>query len=257
MKILHIFFGLVLLWTAATASAQQVTLFTPSVTVKPGSNVHFDIKVKNFQQITAVQFSLKWNKDVIQFIGVDNFNLPGLVTDLNFGLLKTDQGELRFSWVQNDLKGFTLKDSLQLFSIWFKAIGPEASNTKVSFSNDPIVIEIINTSGAQPFQIDNGTITVKMLTSTDEVITSDFVLHQNSPNPFRESTQVSFEMSRAVPGRITLHDTSGRLIYEEEKYFQSGKHFLTFKRSVFRKAGTYFFTLQTSAGSGSRRMVVQ
>jgi hypothetical protein len=237
-------------------SAQQVTLMTPNVMVQPGSNVHFDIKVKNFLKISAVQFSLKWNKDVVEFIGVDNFNLPGLVTDLNFGLLNTSKGELRFSWVQGDLSGVTLKDSAQLFSIWYKAIGADKSNTKVSFANDPIVIEVINANGAQPFTLENGTIEVKTLTPSSEVISNDFVLYQNAPNPFSESTVLKFDLKKGVETNIRIYDHLGKVIFEENRFYPAGKQSMTLGRELFGKAGTYFFNLSTPAGSASRQLVV-
>ncbi len=257
MKILHIFFCLLLLSHTASATAQQVTLVTPNITVQPGANVHLDISVKNFQQITAVQFSLKWDKNVLQFIGVDNFGLPGLVVDLNFGLLNVNNGELRFSWVQGNLSGLTLKDSSQLFSIWFKAVGPHESSTKLSFANEPIVIEVINSNGTQPFILENGTITIKQLTSTLEVVSNDFVLYQNVPNPFVETTSIQFELKKGSNANISIFDNSGRRIFERSDYYSPGKHNMVLNREIFGKAGTYHFSLSTPGGVATRPLVVK
>jgi len=86
-------------------------------------------------------------------------------------------------------------------------------------------------------------------------------LHQNVPNPFNPTTQISFELTR--PGHVTLavYDVSGRRI----KTLQSGQlgvgpHFVTWNgrtdAGIMATSGVYYYMLETSAGRLARSMVL-
>lgn len=49
-------------------------------------------------------------------------------------------------------------------------------------------------------------------TSVDEVLQSEVIALQNTPNPFRESTQIEFDMPTAGSYVLTIYDDSGKLM---------------------------------------------
>ena len=50
-------------------AAGSVTFITDSVTVQPGSNITIPVKVKNFNQISAFQFTICWNDTLLSYSG--------------------------------------------------------------------------------------------------------------------------------------------------------------------------------------------
>lgn len=245
------------LFALGTLQAQEVILKTPDMQVDPAASIHLDLLVGDFEMITGIQFSLNWDPDVLEFVGVDNFGLPGMTTEGNFGILETPDGKLRFSWYQQEVTGVTLADMSPIFSVWFKVVGQPATATQVKISNEPIIVEVISADGIVPFTIQNGTVTVQGANATTETVTVDFVLYQNSPNPFTDITYVRFDLNKATEAHLSIYDQSGKAVFSKSGQYTAGSHAVTLERSLFQSAGTYLFTLKTANGMAARQLVLQ
>jgi hypothetical protein len=258
MKKINIFiFFLALLWVTGL-NAQQVTFKMPDMSADPGVNIHVDLQVENFQDVTGMQFSINWDSSVLEFIGVDNFGLPDLTYDGNFGAIETAEGKLRFVWYKQDLTGVDLEDMSTIFSLWFKTIGVPSSTSKVMITNDPIEIEVVGTSGMLPYDVQNsGTITVGGPNSSKETLTNDFVLFQNNPNPFLEMTYISFNLFQNSPAELIIYDPSGKVILKQNMNFAAGMHRIPVSRDIFHSRGAYFYTLKTERATATRQLIVQ
>ena len=257
MKKLNIYTFFLTLLMAAGLNAQQVTLMMPDMAVEPGANVHVDVQVENFDDIAGVQFSINWDKNVLSFIGVDNFGLPDLSVDGNFGTVETSGGKLRFVWYQQDLSGVTLDDNSTIFSIWFKATGTPNSSTQIAISNEPIVIEVVSVNGMLPYTVDNGTITVQGSTASKETLTTDFVLYQNSPNPFDDITYISFSLEQNMQAELSIFDPSGKVIFKQNKIFATGLNRIPVSRDILQSPGSYFYSLKTEKAIATRQLIAQ
>jgi hypothetical protein len=232
-------------------------LIVPDMSVEPGADVHIDIKVKNFQEITGTQFSLNWNPDVLEFSGTDNFGLPDLSLDGNFGLSDVDEGKIRFAWYQNDLSGVTLEDMSTIFSIWFKAVGALNESTQLMITDDPIVVEVVDTEGEAAHQVQNGTITIGSTNSVTTTSKQGIRLLQNNPNPFTDLTYVEVESASAVKGTLSVYDNSGKSIYSIAVDLRNGLNRIPLSRTVFGSAGSYYYTLETPKSYATRKLSVQ
>ncbi len=242
---------------ASGLNAQQVTIKTPDMSVEPQANVHVDVSVQDFEQIIGAQFSLNWNKSVLQYVGVDNFGLPNMSTDLNFGTLQTQDGKLRFSWVHDELTGVTVPDMEQIFSIWFKAIGGPGTSTDLMLSNDPIQIELTGVNDTVPVVGDNGTITLLGTSATTESQTTDFTLFQNNPNPFSVVTYINFRLEKTEPATLTILDQSGKKVLEKSGEFAAGLNSIPVYRDILQSTGNYLYTLKTANATATRQLIVQ
>lgn len=245
------------LFALGSLHAQQVTLKTPNMEVEPNATIHLDLLVEDFEMITGVQFSLNWDPNVLEFVGVDNFGLPGMSTEGNFGTLEADQGKLRFIWYQQEVTGVTLPDMSAIFSLWFKVTGTPNSKTEVMISDQPIVIEVVGVSGMLPYDVENGTVTVMNPNASTEVRSTDFILFQNSPNPFTDVTQVRFDLQTNTQTLISIYDQHGREVFSQKGYYTTGSHNITLYREQFGSAGTYLLVLKTSNGSAAMHLIVQ
>ncbi len=245
------------LFAFCSLQAQQVTLKTPDMEAEPNANIHLDLLVEDFEMITGVQFSLNWDPNVLEFVGVDNFGLPGMSTEGNFGTLETDKGMLRFIWYQQEVTGVSLPDMSPIFSVWFKVIGTPNAKTQVAITDQPIVIEVVGVNGMLPHQVENGTVTVMDPNASTEVHATDFVLFQNSPNPFTDVTQVRFDLQTSTKAHLSIYDQRGREVYSQQGQYAAGSHYLTLYRDQFASAGTYLLVLKTANGSAAMQLVVQ
>ncbi len=256
MKKNNVYSLLTALLFSLSLQAQNVMLKMPDMTIDPGANLHLDIQVDNFESIVATQFSINWDASVLEYIGVDNFGLPNMSVDGTFGTMDVSEGILRFAWYQQDLSGVTLDDMSTIFSVWFKAIGDPNAATEVMITNNPTPIEVVNVnSDIIPFQVDNGTITIQGPNNSKETITQDFVLFQNSPNPFKEITYITFNLESNTQARLSIFDNSGKVIYQQNQVFNTGLNKIPVRRDLFQSSGTYFYTLETKKAIATRQLI--
>jgi hypothetical protein len=86
-----------------------------------------------------------------------------------------------------------------------------------------------------------------------------FGLAQNRPNPFRETTQIRFELARAAEARIDVFDVSGRLVRTlVNQALPAGPHTVVWDgRDAQRNAvagGIYFYRLTSGGETDIQRM---
>ena len=92
--------------------------------------------------------------------------------------------------------------------------------------------------------------------------TSALVLEPNRPNPFRSATAISFSIPSADEVRLGIYDVTGRLVRRliDERRLAAGAHERTWdgldERGRPAAPGVYYYRLETSADSGTRKMLL-
>lgn len=83
-----------------------------------------------------------------------------------------------------------------------------------------------------------------------------FKLHNNYPNPFNPSTQISYELSRSGFVSLKVYTVSGKEVAELVNEHQPrGGHMVTFNASSL-PSGVYFYRLKVDADSVVKKMVL-
>ena len=207
-----------------------------------GEIVTLDFMAKEINQLSGFQFALKFNTDFLNFQKLKKGNLNHL-DESNFGI-QTDQGLISASWVnmafdQNE------KTEGRLFSLQFKALqsgslqdliklsptrlAPEAYTNDLNISNLKI-----NFSEAFP--------------STDLVVT-------NIPNPFHQETVIQFELPDSDLITLKLMDVNGKVIKIIQRDFDKGLNKIKLDAELFPSNGVYFYHLETSDESITKKIL--
>lgn len=163
MKAIHLFtlFGLFVFFTACQkqeplvaedpieesfddldfrAASNAIKFKVGSSTGAPGDRVCVDVTVKNFKDIVGVQYSMRWRKKVLEFDGVENFNLNGLDAS-SFGT--PDPGRLNLVWFDPDLDGETVGNNKPIYTVCFRIKNnPAAEMSRVAIKGNPLPIEV-------------------------------------------------------------------------------------------------------------------
>ena len=127
----------------ATNAQSAVTLSAGKGSGATGTTVCVQVTASGFRKIISMQYSMKWDTQVLEFTGVKDFRLPFLTQD-NFGLGKSKSGQLTFAWIDNNLKGITLPDGSPIFQLCFRLKGKTGTVGTVSFSPQPTPYEVAN-----------------------------------------------------------------------------------------------------------------
>jgi hypothetical protein len=93
------------------------------------------------------------------------------------------------------------------------------------------------------------------VTGLDNAINSDFVLHQNEPNPASDNFKINYELPRDGQIRFELHNSLGQLIKVIEGNRNAGTHTIELDAQSMA-AGVYYYSLKFGEASKTLKMVV-
>ena len=125
------------------ANQSPLTLGVANERVKSGEDICLNVQVADFNQLLSMQYSVRWDPQMLQFIKTDGYQLGGLGPE-DFGAHRTAEGILTAVWIDDNLQGVTVADGATIYQICFKAIGAAGQNTEVSFSDGPTPFEVVN-----------------------------------------------------------------------------------------------------------------
>jgi uncharacterized repeat protein (TIGR01451 family) len=84
----------------------------------------------------------------------------------------------------------------------------------------------------------------------------DFVVYQNNPNPFSESTSVKYYITNDEMVQMVIHDVDGKLVYTARIDAKSGENEVILTRNqINNKTGILLLTLSTSKDSKTIKLL--
>jgi ribosomal protein S6E (S10) len=101
------------------------------------------------------------------------------------------------------------------------------------------------------------TASITVVLEIKEMLSKNFSLGQNYPNPFTTSTTIAFELQQSGPVSITVFDVTGKRIEQIiNAEYSAGKYTVQFDRKGLSK-GIYYYLLVTKRSSETRKMVAK
>ena len=202
------------------AKAQQapVDLYVGNSFGMRGDTVSIDIKVNKFTNIISFQASLNWDAGLLKYINVSDFGIKDL-SENNFGIIKADQGHVRFLWEPSNATALTVEDSTILFSAQFEIITNTPQEVLIDF------IDNISTP-AYPIEFANSTyeiLTVNTHAGNIKVISDlkDLVNLKSTPFSSCDEKAPNGSLKADVNGdsvNYTFHWFNGNLVTSTPDY---------------------------------------
>jgi hypothetical protein len=88
------------------------------------------------------------------------------------------------------------------------------------------------------------------------LVSREFSLDQNSPNPFNPMTQIKFNLPRATNVRLTVYNVRGQAVVTLRSGIMSaGQHAVTWDARQ-HPSGIYFYRLETPDFSETKKMIM-
>ena len=113
----------------------QLTVSMSSSQVAPNTQASVDVTVSGFTNLLGVQFSINFDSLVLAYGNATNFSgtLPGLSASAVSGPngVGVKNGQITFSWFDQQGTGKSVPDGTRLFTIVFNAIGPVGSKSDI------------------------------------------------------------------------------------------------------------------------------
>ena len=125
----------------APVAQTPIQFVLPNVNANNGDNICIPLTVNNFVDITDVAGSLSWNPAVLQYTGIQGFNLPGFAAT-DFDITGTSNGDIGFDWMHPGGMSSTLPNGDALFEVCFDVIGTAGESSDISLTNNPNTITV-------------------------------------------------------------------------------------------------------------------
>lgn len=160
----------------------------------------------------------------------------------NIGLRFADRGIVTLSWDNTD--GVDIKAGDVLFNIVVEA---------ASYDNSTIAVTSDITS-AEAFNTNDEVMNVEL--SIRDNAENGFALMQNTPNPFNNYTEISFNLPKAMIASITVYDVNGRTLRTISSKYDQGNNTIRLEKSELGASGVLYYQLQAGDFTANRKMVV-
>jgi len=156
----------------------------------------------------------------------------------------------------NEYRGFAITNNQGKYLV--NSILPGNYNitaTRFGFRNTTQNLTITSAPAVVNFYMGNDpsyTISV----NENETVVKDFKLHQNYPNPFNPSTQISFNLDKAMEVKLGVYSIDGKFIKElTSGYKPAGEYRFNFNGENL-SSGIYNYVLETGTGQRESKLMV-
>ena len=164
-------------------------------TVVPDEDFCLPIYAHNVAFLETLQFPLKWDPTIIQYTGVDSFQIEFLEQS-DFNIMDVGNGNLAFSYIHTfDDLGLVVADSTPIFQVCFKTLGGVGDSSLVEVSFPPLPIDINGDTLMQ--ETIEGTVKITVDSTADCV--RAIQLCSNEPISVTRSKGPGFEENEAIP----------------------------------------------------------
>lgn len=238
----------------------QLALTLSDVSSEQGQTVEVDLNISGFSDMTSMQFSINWDSTVLDFKSVDNITdaLPAF-TEKEIGVVEASSGAIRIVWFDNTISGVSVPDDTKLFTLTFQLIGGEGTNSNITISDSPIVIEFTTLDGTmiELGEVVGGTVSIPDVSSSTFLMAPNGMeLYQNEPNPFHNITRIKAILPTSEDVQFFVTNIAGKIVYQNNFKSVQGENTIEIRRDLLVTSGTYYYTLQSEHYQLSRKLIL-
>lgn len=255
----------------AEANAQMLTdrsirgtypLYTDDVFMTAGELYRIPIVAPSIDDLIGLQGTLQF--DGAEILGIEY----GLASAKQIGLLHQHEGFVTFAWNRfSDQTNATNDEaSAVLFTVNIRSRRSTLLSEVVQLGDRYTPREAYVQSEASDKNNPTGqlqNLDLQFNPAADQLpIADDQVLQlfQNTPNPFRSRTSISFVLAEEGRAVLTISDLSGRVLFVEEGHYKAGLNTIEIGTDRLTEnqvqSGVLTYTLQTATGRKTKRMVL-
>jgi hypothetical protein len=143
-KLIFVALFFMLAFTSGLQAQQApIGISIDDVKVQKGEQLCLPVHLFNFRNMLSMQYTIKFDPEALQFVGVIDHQLPYMNTS-NFGLHNAQKGEITVVWIDNSLQGVTKAEGDPAYTLCFRVKGGTGTQTEITFSDKPTPFESVN-----------------------------------------------------------------------------------------------------------------
>ena len=221
-------------------SDNVVSLFTEDQYLKTGETVIIPVYTSNLSSITALQYTLDYDRDFLEFVSADGgqISLDDTHVANHTSVSKTTVAWSSFEGISN-----LTSEPLAYFAYTAKRNGKLSDVLSIS---SEITEAIVYDGEYNRYDIEM---------RFDEASTPGFAMFQNQPNPFTEYTEIVFELPKSEEVSLHVFDNAGKLVHKQSSVYTAGKHQIRLNTEQLTKSGVYYYKIKAGEYSDARKML--
>jgi len=233
---------------ATTRSNDELTILMDNKEFTNGEAVSVAFSTAELVSLYGAQFTIQFNTSNLSYSAVRSAAYE-MVENANLGLTQVDKGLLTVSISDAELA--TLEADENLFTIDFVAIQSGDLNNSIAITSEATVAEAYNAN------LEVMDVNLEFRDNEGNVaVATPFAVYQNVPNPFAQSTTVSFSLPTTSTVSITVYDVAGKRLYNTSDVFAQGMNSVNIDVTAFDATGILYYQVETNEYSATRKMVV-
>lgn len=219
----------------------MMSLYTVNREFTEGQIIEVPVYSADFNEIAGMQFSAKFNESVFSYEGFGSGAIK--IASDQVALIGSDL--MNLSW--NLAEGVNVPENEVLFTIRLRAKTNGQLENNLAFATDMISAEAYT----QNLE------TKKLVFDIRSNMTEGFVLHQNTPNPFDNETEIVFELPQAELATLKVFDVTGRVLMTVSQEFAKGRNSVSMsKKDLGNSGGVLYYQLETKDKTAVRKMIL-
>lgn len=230
--------------SVSTEKRSSSALFTTELkSFEAGNTVRQEIKAGDIMEIMGAQFALNFDTDQLAFSSIEGGKFDIKTHHIN--ALQAESGKIYFSF---DIpKGINLKADDILFIIEYKSLSDgNTSSIKLDQS----------TLSAEVYEMDASVRPLHLQTRDRNAEGAQNILYQNEPNPFKDFTNISFELSKSSNVVIRVVDVTGKVVFSHKGQFGKGYNTITVSNNQLANSGVYYYQIEAGEFSATKKMIL-
>ncbi|MEZ4992319.1 MAG: T9SS type A sorting domain-containing protein [Saprospiraceae bacterium] len=222
------------------------------VNMKAGNEYRVAVTAADLAKLQGFQGTLNFDNSKVSLVDVEY----GAATAANFGMHLVDAGMITTSWNKEGISPEGISEGLSrglkeqrglLFTMVLRATTDAALSNVLSINSRVTAAEAYSNDETMDLAIDFG---------AGVVVSTGFELGQNTPNPFRTQTTITYTLPEAANVTFTVSDATGRTLEVRRTSGVQGQNTLTLQRNDL-PAGVLFYTMTTGDFTATKSMVVE
>lgn len=204
--------------------------------------VKVPVYISSENGLEGLQFTAKFNPDFITFQEIENGAIA--INESNLGLSNIESGKLSFSW--NTIGNESFDKNVPLFYMVFHANKNGFVSTNLDIT-DEVTKTLSVVSGEEA--------KVKVLfRNTDK--SDSFIVFQNTPNPFKNETEIKFSLTQNANVELNVFDITGKIVYKTSGDFAKGISRFVVKSADLSSKGVFYYSLTSNGNKSTKKMIV-
>ena len=233
-------------WNAAlfgelSNNIKPISIYYDKAVSDVSSIIKIPVRVKDFNNIAGLQYTLEFNANKLSFVGIENN-----VLNIEYAFNHSSEGKVPILWMNNNGTGKTIQDSTIIMELVFNTKG-ETNLDGVSISSSLI--------SAEAWDANWNKIKIVKAVSTPIKNIEDFIV---SPNPSNGIVQLKWLLNQSKTVTIQLFNSIGKLITQQSVTTNAnGVTSINLEQKAKLTAGIYYVKVLGINSDTVKKIIIQ